>query len=286
MADFDAQPVNAGTSKGFSFTSQLRVAAPFTASNMTWVEAENSTAADWAGFYISVTQGVGLSGFAGIFFVAKGAAASEVRVASVPAIMGVKANAHMQYVPIPIPSGTRLSVSCTTETAAVHHGQIIGVLSANFDAEPAFTVYDTGPYDLSNTTTYGHWVAVDAGATADTKGSYTEVSYTSHTNNVLNGDSLASTYDYFGLTMNGNFNLSQATAYFFSDFATGAAASEVIYGGDLSLETTAQEKISYNTPLEVRTAVATSGTRISARCQSSITNSVDRIIGVLLWGAR
>jgi len=286
MADYDAQPVNAGTSKGFGFSSQSRVAAPFTESNMTWVEVENSTAADWAGFTITLNANNAAWAYSGIFFVAKGAASSEVRLATVPVTSGYRMSSITMYVPVPIPAGTRLSVSSSSATAQTLSGQLVGVLSANFDAEPAFTVYESGPYDLSASTAYGKWVDVDPGGTANTKGSYTEISYTGHTNNVLNGDSLANAYDYFGFMVNGNFNTAQRPADFLLDFATGAATSEVIYGADINQVSTSGERSTQLNPIEVPTLVAISTARISVRAQSSTTDAIDRIRGVLLFGVR
>ena len=285
MANFEATPVNAGTSAGFSFTSQAQVAAPFTESNMTWVEAENSTAADWAGFYITF-MGVASGSKSGIFFVAKGAAASEVRVATIPAGLDTKNLSCMFYIPVPIPAGTRLSVSASQSAAAVLSGQIVGVLSANFDAEPTYTVFESGPYDLSASLTYGLFPAIDPGATTNTKGAYSEVSFTGHASNIINGDSLDNTYDYFGLIISNNYNTANDSKELLLDLATGVAASEVIWAADLNARQNQNEVTQFTTPMMVPTTAMTSTTRISARAQSNDNDATDRIRGVLLFGVR
>jgi len=286
MANFDAQPVT-GVTDGFSFTSQTRIAAPFTEANMTWVEVENSTASDWAGFYVLIRSGTGNSALPGIFFVATGAAASEVRIATVPTTTAYRIAVSMHYVPVPVASGTRLSVSCSTNIAYTMSGQVIGILSADFDAEPTYTRYESGPYVLANDATYATWTKVDPGVAVDTKSAYIEISQTGYTNNVLNGDSLANTYDYFGVMINGNFNAANSITAGKADMATGAAASEVIYAPDIEADIWASEQTSYSMPLMTKVSAATSGTRISCRiAKSAIGNDPDRIRGVLLFGVR
>mgnify|MGYP001150944223 CR=1 FL=1 len=286
MANYDPQPVVSANSKGFDFAPQTRVAAPFTESNMTWVEVENSTAADWAGFYLTYLADTGVSAPAGIFFVATGAASSEVRIATVPMTTSRSVPLIDIFIPIPIASGTRISVSATAEGGSSLRGQIIGVLSADFDAEPTYTAFECGPFNLAASAEYGKWVPVDPGGTTNTKGSYTEISQTSHTNNVLNGDSLANTYDYFGFMLNTNWNSAMGFAWTLADLATGAASSEAIYAADATLRHSVAEQSAYATPIMTKMSGAASGARISARSQCSITDATDRVIGVLLFGVR
>ena len=281
MANFDAQP----SGSRFSITPDIRVAAPFTPSNVTWVEVDASTSADWAAFYIMLSNTTGLNSNAGIFFVGVGAAASEVIIASIPLAFGFRSVAFNMPIPIPVASGSRVSVAITRQAASDVDGQMIGLPSADFDAEPAYTVFESGPYDLSNTVDYGKWPVIDAGATANTKGAYAEIS-NAYTNNVLNGDSLANTYDWFGYSMNANFNTVMSNNTSLMDIATGAVSSEVIFGADLEASIKANEATPYTSPLITHTAIATSGTRISARMESSLTNVLDRIRGVLLFGVR
>ena len=286
MANFDAQPVNAGTSIEYTITADVRVAAPFTESNLTWVEVENSTAADWAGFYIINVSNTLAATTPGMLFVAKGAAASEVRIAVIPTNISRTIPAYTQYIPVPVPSGTRLSVAASTEAARTVYGQLVGVLSADFDAEPTYTAFESGPYDLTAGATYGEWTEIDPGATINTKGSYTEISQTSHTNNILNGDSLANTYDYFGFMIGDNFWTSARNQGGLVDLATGATSSEVIFAPDIASRVTSQEFSSNTCPIMTKMTAATSGTRISARMQASTNDVTDRIRGVLLFGVR
>ena len=283
MANFDAQPVNLANSQALSFTSQLQVANPFDPANLTWVEVENSTSADWAGFYILSTMNQ--FGINGMLFVGTGAAASEVIVSVTPTTQSYRNWVGSKFIPIPIAAGTRVSVAASCNYAAIHYLQIVGVLSANFSAEPAYTKYHTGPYDLTATTAlYGKWVVLDPGITQNTKSAYTEISFTGSTANLLNGDSLDTTYSQFGFVTNGNFNTANRVSDNFVDVAYGAAASETIWAGDIQAKMTANEQTPFTEPLIVPTTNAVATSRWSARMQSSTNNDPDRKQSILLYG--
>jgi len=282
MANFEERPV----ASIFIINPDLRVAAPFTPSNLTWVEVDASTAAAWASFYVMIFSSTSGNSNTGILFVGVGAASSEVIIASMPLSAGYRNTCFNMPIPIPIASGSRVSVAISSQAVGAVTGQVIGLPSADFDAEPAFTVFESGPYNLTNSVDYGKWPEVDPGATSNTKGAYAEISFTSHTNNVLNGDSLANTYDWFGYSMNANHNTVMSGNSGFMDVATGAAASEVIFAKDIYAAYTILEISPFHVPLITHTGVATSGTRVSARMESNSTNDPDRKRGVLLFGAR
>ena len=283
MANFDAQPVNTGTSASLSFTSQVRVAAPFTEANMTWIEVENSTGSDWAGFNIQTT--LNQAGIMGMFLVATGAASSEVMNTVIPITTSYRDWASPQFIPIPIASGTRVAVAASCNFAATVYCQIVGVLSSNFDSEPNFTKYYTGPYNLTNTSAdYGKWVELDPGATVNTKSSYIEISQTSHTANVLNGDSLGDTYTDFGFIIGDNFNTANRLSGAFVDVAVGAVSSEVIWAADIHSLMTVNEQTIIRTPLIVPTTDASAASRWSARIQCGTNDDPDRKRSILLFG--
>lgn len=281
MVDFVTAPVNSGTSKGFSFTSQVRVANPI-ASNITWTEVVASTSEEWGGLSISV-----VNNDRGILFIGIGAAGSEVIIANPPVCTGLRQPIDI-FIPIKIASGTRVAVGCSCFTSATIEGQIVGYPSSKFSAVPSFTVMEFGPYDLTaSSSVYGRHKQIDPGGTANTKGAYTEISLTggNNDNNVLNGNSLANAYDYFGVMTASNFNSAQSVQDRLWDVATGAAASEDIFIPDLYQGTDASEYSSKpNILFDPEGAV--SGARISARMQSSITDATDRIGTALLVGLR
>lgn len=157
---------------GFSFTSQQRVADPFTESNMTWVEVENSTSSDWGA--IKITYDADRSG---LLHVGVGAASSEDRRVTLPLERASKDTYFSVDIPISIPSGSRVSVSASSAVSTTIRGQIIGYPESLFSSTPGYTHLDLGPMDFTNATgSYGDGVAVDPGGTANTKSSWVEVS--------------------------------------------------------------------------------------------------------------
>lgn len=278
MADFE-------TSTSVNVAADVRPADPFTASNVTWVESISSTSNAWAGFYISHHD---ISALNGILLVATGATSSEVIIASMPVRQSHKGYKFAMYVPIPVASGTRISVAVASSAAdTLQRIFVVGVNSSIFDAEPTWTVMESGPYDLEDdAATYGKWGVIDAGAVASTKGSYDDVvtTGTNSANNLIQGDSLGQTYDWLGILINDQLNISQSNGSCLIDVASGAVSSEVAFGTDLDNRKNSDEQnwnSIYWTP-----SGASSGTRISARASASTTDAVDRISGCLLFGVR
>lgn len=285
MAFFDAQPVTSASSTGFSFSTQTLVADPFTASNITWTEVENSTSEAWGGFYV-VQSGFNAHG---IVLIATGAASSESIIASMPFGASYQLGSSLTYVPIPVASGTRISIGGSTQAAATCRGQIIGIPSTNFDSTPSFTVMESGPYDLENdAATYGRFAKIDPGGTANTKGSYTEISVsgTNAANNVIQGDSLGQSYDWLGMRFGENWNNAQTVQNRLWDVAHGAASSETIFAADFWDRLDALERVALGTEIVWVPWGRASGDRISARMQCDITDANDRIGSLCLFGLR
>lgn len=276
-------PVGANTadSTAVNVVGDVRPANPFVKTGLTFTELVASTSEDWAGFYIVSSQGR-----EGIMSVWKGAAASEVRVATMPMKSPLLAqDSFMMYVPIPIPSGTRLSINIAgRSTALLNEVQISGVPSSNFAAEPTFTIMDAGPFDLTNSSTlYGKSPLVDPGGTANTAGSYTELS-NADSNNVISGSSLPHQYKYLGFAF-GDDEQNQTAHDRLWTVAHGAAASEVDFITNLYDSVSALETNILNGVLWIPWDRA-SGDRISAKMQCSIIDAADRIGSVYLFGLR
>lgn len=285
MAFYEPHPVNASTGLGFVITPDARVADPFTASNITWTEIVNSTTEDWAGLWVDYQVGTK----AGIILLAKGSAASEVIFWSHPTKISSNMSTKAAYCPIPLPSGTRISVGASTNTTVVDlTGSIVGIPSTNFDAEPTWTVFESGPYDLTASTSYGSPPLADPGGTINTKGSYTEASQlgTNGSNNVINGDDIDQVYDYFGMLLFDNGTSVQTEQNRLIDVAYGAAASEVIYMADRQSRVSSIEHTSSGVLPTLVPWGRAIGDRISFRGQSSITGATARLIGICLFGVR
>lgn len=283
MSMIEAVPVNATGSIGFDIAPDQNTAAPFTASNNTWTQITASTSQAWGGFWITVqTRSTNETG---IFNVAIGAASSEVIIAT----MGISAyygrHYHSMYVPIPVASGTRISVAAHRgATGANVTGQIIGIPATSFDATPAFTRMECGPFGLSADANYGRGVIVDPGATNDTKGSWTELSYAG-SGNLINGDSLSQAYEYIGIRANADFNVT-ANRSWLIDFAHGASGLETIFAGDLNYY-----QVSYDNSAPMPEILfpwnRASGDRIAARAAvNDASSGTARNIRCLLYGLR
>lgn len=276
-------------SRAFTVPLVTMVADPFDPSQFTLGEIVNSTAEDWAGFYVNTHQRNFDTDY-GIMIVCKGAIGSEVRVASMPYLGYNRADYRMSiYVPVPIPAGTRLTVGASSIALITIECQIVGVPSSNFAAEPNFTVMDCGPFNLEgDVATYALTPTVDPGGTTNTKGPYTELSITGGVNsgnNVLNGDQLDHQYGYLGFLIGDNRNPASRSRAMLYDLAHGAAASETNVLTELCASGDSQETggpigvvwIPWDRP---------AGDRIAARMQSSTSDATDRVGSVLMFGLR
>lgn len=273
----------ADSTAGVVVTGDIRPADPFTPANLTLVEAIASTSEAWAGFWVFTA-----SLRTGVLTVTTGAAGSETRVASLPTRYTPVSFQHSAiYVPVPVPAGTRIAVGAGVSTTGDVAVQLAGIPSVNFDAEPDFTVMDSGPFHLDDPD-YGEPVVVDPGGTANTKGSWTEISKTAGNgpNNVLNGDSLDHAYSHFGFVLGDDFsNTAQTDHDRLWDVGTGASGSEVAFISNYYQSFTNEEGSNSSHPLMFPWDKA-AGTRVAARMQASITDATDRLGSIYLYGVR
>lgn len=286
MAFVDGQPFTLASGAGFVISNADREPDPWDASAWSWTEVENSTAADWGGFYITFVNNDTKKG---LFQVATGAASSETIIATVPMRWMGSTLAQVYYVPIPIPSGTRVSVRASANGTQTSFGQIIGVLSSQFASTPSFSVLESGPYNLENSSDYGlSAFTVDPGGTANTKSAYAEISGsgTNYANNVLDGSSLPEAYDYLGLIFGDNVVGNQVSQDRLWDVAYGAASSETNFMENIHEHITDAEIGSLSSsPIWLPWGRA-AGDRLSARLQSSVISTPDRIGSIFLLGLR
>ncbi|MCV6825989.1 MULTISPECIES: hypothetical protein [Halocynthiibacter] len=272
---------------GFRFkatTTEHQMADPWDVSAHTWHELDASTAEDWGGFRVNVTNNGRVHG---LFHVAIGASGSEVIIADLPLYTGGEINTISMDVTIPIPAGTRISAACSQDVRSNITGQIVGLKASLFSATPSFTRLECGPFDLSPGN-YGRWATVDSGGSADTWGAWTEVSMatSNYSNNPLKGGSLSHDYAYFGVMCNDNFNLAQQVNHSWFDFAKGAASSEVTIIEQLKDFYLTEERPVLSSAIQWFPSDLVSGDRISVRKRCNITDATDRVSGVLLFGLR
>ncbi len=172
-------------------------------------------------------------------------------------------------IPVQIPAGTRVAVRCQSSGASKLLNITIQVGSSPFYAGAKGLHQGSAPG--ANTTTSGG-VAVDAGATINTKGAYTVVVASS-------SDPIQWLYVLLGLNLNGTTQL----ADWLFDIAVGAESSEEVIIPNLHVHVDATESV-FPPALGPFPVSIPAGTRIAARCQSNINDATDRILSLALLG--
>jgi len=210
----------------------------------------------------------GTAGKEGILLdIATGAAASEVDVIS---NISIWSNATLGLenfiIPITIASGTRISARCqgTTGTLTFNVGLILHDDDAFGTAASNITVG-------ANTGT-SQGTDIDPGGTANTKGAYTELVASS-----------SADIDWMAIMIDPSDNNGQTTADFLFDIAIGAASSEVVVVANLHFASDSVE-VDPSRAFVVKETIV-SGSRISVRSQSSITDATDRVMAASIIGA-
>lgn len=226
-----------------------------------------STSFDSSRLWIGLMAG-GLANAAYLLDIATGAAASEVvLVADVTIQTGIEGEGEpaLTYVAADVASGTRLAARCQCTTAS----QTLFVWLMQ-ESRALQSLSSPVTYGANTGTSLG--VAVDAGATADTKGAYSQITASS-----------SADHDAWSVLIGTNNNSAPTLANFALDIATGAAASEVVVIPDIIIRTsTFSDKY---TPGSLWVPVTIpSGTRIAARCASTTNDATDRILTVALIG--
>ena len=173
-------------------------------------------------------------------------------------------NGQFFYIPVQLASGTRLSIRTQTNSAATDARFIIYLFSGTFQSSSGYA--KTTAYGLSGE----DGTAVDPGGTANTKGSWTEI--TASTSERINE---------MTILVSGNTNGAQANGTALYDVAIGGSGSEVIilenlYAASSSFEVS---KASINIKQKIP-----AGTRIAIRMQSTITDATDRVFSFSVNG--
>lgn len=286
MAFLEVLGGNTADSSALSITADVRPVDPFTNTGLSFTEVVASTSVGWSGFYLTCAQTLN-----GVISVWTGATSAEVRIATMPVKLQLnKQVGHNMYIPIPVASGTRLSVTVSTAgTGGVNEVQVCGVPSSNFSAEPTFTAMDCGPFLLSGGSgDYADSAIIDPGATINTLGSYIELSHVgggNDANNILNGNSLGYQYAYLGFLFNGDAVAAQENQDRLWHIARGAAASEVDEVAELYDRIESDETSLLNHVIWIPWNRA-SGDRLSARMQCSINTAGSRLGQVYVFGLR
>ncbi len=234
-----------------------------------WTEMIASTSFDYEKLVLN------LSSFSGehLIDIGIGAAASETVI--IPnilfAVLGVVTGRISDYIEIPIsiPAGTRISVRSQADgVSKIFRISAIGFSGSFLNPVGISKIVAYGP----DTATSGA-VTIDPGATANTKGSYVEI--TSSTNEDLKG---------FYLALGDNRVLQSSDSGYLIDVAIGAASFEQIILADYSVmfQGNIKEGHPFSPFFPIQIPL---GTRVSVRMQAQSNASPSRLKDVAIYGA-
>lgn len=233
-----------------------------------YVQLTSSSAFDSSKFWLGYSAGFGLRTYLVDF--ATGAAASEtVRVANILMDIGNGGETsakNLTELDIDITSGTRIALRCQSDTGA---SQQVDAWILSMD-RALTSLPDPVTYG-ANTADSGA-VAIDPGATINTKGAYSEISA-----------SASADLDILTAIFGKGSNDILTSASWRVDISTGAAASETVQIPDFVISSGTFEHIYLPAVARLQIEIS-SGTRIAARAQSSINGSPDRIFDLELIG--
>lgn len=173
------------------------------------------------------------------------------------------------FVPLAIATGTRVSARVQNSSAATTSVIGLSLVLCQEDSVSGATSSQTYGADTSDS----GGASVDPGGSANTKGSYTEITASS-----------SADLNFLVLDVSPPDNAVLTSASWLIDVATGASMSESVIVANLTLSTSASTDTLFGYPISFFTPDVASGTRIAVRSQCSITDAADRIFDVVLHG--
>jgi len=275
MADFSTlsgqRPVTYGADTNDSTGTTITSGASNTKGSFT--EIASATTQAHSGIMVSILLAASTDlKTDSIIDIAIGAASEQIIVPDLIYSGGASAAHGVVIIPIPvgIPSGTRISARVSSETASTQFEITITGLSSGL----------LSPSNLNRVDAYGVVAAssggtnIDPGSTINTKGGAVEL--TAGTTKALKG---------FFLGIGSNSNPATTTGSWLLDIMIGAATEQVILK-DIMLRTSAVGDSIFPKSVSFIPMQIPKGTRISARAQSTIDNTTDRIVDVIFYGVR
>lgn len=167
--------------------------------------------------------------------------------------------------PVSIASGTRIAARVQA-TAATTNVVRLSVMLVGGTGAP------TNPFTYGAVTGSTAGTTVDAGGTADTKGSYSEIT-----------SATSAAHTWVTVVVSGRGNTAPQVAFFALDVATGAGGSETVQIPDLCIASNGVPQSFSPTAMGFPLTIA-SGTRIAARLASSTNDATDRLLDVEVIG--
>jgi hypothetical protein len=174
-------------------------------------------------------------------------------------------------IPYQIASGTRLAFRAQCAVAAVTVSCAVTLIEAGTGPYPAVNAVSSyGVTNLSLT----EIATIDPGGTANTKGSYTQLT-----------SATAADHDLWLFAVGNEGNDARTTSSGFRlDLATGPAGSETVLIPDLHLHLSTIADAPLPLVVGPLPLYVPSGTRLAARAQSGITGATDRTFDLMAYG--
>lgn len=231
-----------------------------------WSEFTSSCPMDVGGILVHVEGNSGNAFNNQLLDIGVGAAASETVILSNLLACGKGQHGYYQcFIPLSIPEGERIAVRGQCNQASKNIGVILRLYGA-VAGMPKFhraTTYGANTGDSGG-------VLIDPGATAHTKGAYSQIV-------------ASTTYDHKAFLVGFGLFDEATNTYWLVDIAAGAAASETVVVDNLILRRNGNARfpspVFYHLPLTVE-----AGTRLAMRCQCDLNTATVRDLDAVLIG--
>lgn len=202
--------------------------------------------------------------------IAIGSAGSEIVV--VPNILVSRQTQTWAWgpfiIPLAIPAGTRIAAACQSSTGGAAVGLAVSPFTSGVLARTGLQLCTT--YGANTATSGG--TSVDPGGSANTKGSYAQI--TSSTTAQIN---------HLMVSVGNQANTAVTSAFWLFDIAIGAAASEIVIVPDQQVATHSVYDMPIPAAFHFPVSIPAS-TRIAMRMQSSTTDATDRKLDFVVHG--
>lgn len=270
--------ISAGTDLGTigaSSTGPVILTGGSTFTKGAWVQIVASLTQDtsWMLFYIETENSPG-SAYA--VDIGIGGSGSEIAIVNNLFFNEVVGGGRRYMFPLTIPAGTRVAARAAGNSASSNVSVCFTVFSDSYQSAGCGSAIDT--YGFNSATIQG--VAIDPGATANTKGAYSQIVS-------------ATTADTAGIFVNfdtqNNTTGSTNSSTQLIDIAVGASGSEIVIVPNTllsSFQSTGGESIQMSGYLPYMPIQIPAGSRLAVRSQCSTNVSPDRLFGCTIWGVR
>lgn len=239
-----------------------------TALASTYTQIIAATEYDWQGFLCTILQNAASPGEQNITL-GIGSSSNEWDLISGllmhPAGGDIKSTFIQAYLPLHVPAGSRIAGKKSNNTGTI----VASLQGVAMGGLPLYGCQFTTTYGATGNTGQ----SVNAGGSANTKGSYTQITA-----------STSFHHKFLMLCINAAGNTTLSDAQFLIDIGVGGAGSETVLFGDMLC----QESANHDTfnpnwfgpfPCDIP-----AGSRLAVRCQASTTDASDRVFGATLIG--